>query len=70
MKFIKKETTKEGIILTCEESYLFGLIKLKVKFIASKEYPKGYWDWATYPDRKLVGFNTSVQLDRYCEDFK
>ncbi len=70
MKFIKKETTKEGIVLTCEESYLFGLIKLKVKFIASKEYPKGYWDWATYPDRKLVGFNTSIQLDRYCKDFK
>lgn len=70
MKFIKKETTKEGIVLTCEDSFFFGLFKREVKFIATEEYPKDYWNWALLPDRSLIGCRLSYQLDRWCKDFK
>ena len=40
MKAIKKETNEKGnIILTCETSVLFGLIKKEVQFIATEEFP-------------------------------
>lgn len=70
MKAIKKETNGKGhIILTCEDSVLFGLFKPQKQFIATKEYPKGYWDWRKLPNKTLVGDGMSFQLDSWCKDF-
>ena len=70
MKAIKKETNENGnIILTCETSFLFGLIKKEVQFIATEEYPKGYWNWRKLPNKTLVHDNLSFQLDSWCKDF-
>ena len=70
MKAIKKETNEKGnIILTCETSGLFGLIKKEVQFIATEENPKGYWNWRKLPNKTLVYDNLSFQLDSWCKDF-
>lgn len=71
MKAIKKETNEKGnIILTCETTLLFGLINLKTKYIATKEYPRGYWNWAKLPNKTLVNDMLSFQLDSWCADFE
>jgi hypothetical protein len=70
MKAIKKETNENGnIILTCETSVLFGLIKKEVQFIATEEYPRGYWNWRKLPNKTLVYDSLSFQLDSWCKDF-
>lgn len=69
MKATGIKITEEGhILLTCELSFLFGLIKRNVQFIATKEYPKGYWNWRSMPNKMLVNDNMSFQLDSWCED--
>jgi hypothetical protein len=43
MKAIKKETNQKGhIILTCEDSVLFGLFKPQKQFVATEEHLRGY----------------------------
>lgn len=70
MKAIKKETNEKGhIILTCESSYFGGVFKPKTKFIATKQYIKGHWDWRELPNKTLVGDYMSFQLDSWCKDF-
>ena len=70
MKANKKEKNEKGhIILTCEYSVLFGLFKLQKHFIATEEYPKGYWNWRKMPNKTLVGGGMSFQLDSWCRDF-
>jgi hypothetical protein len=70
MRAIKKEINEKGhIVLTCETSLLFGLIKKEVEFIATKEYPKGYWDWRKLPNKTLVPCSLSFQLDSWYKDF-
>jgi hypothetical protein len=70
MKAVKKEINEKGhIILTCEDSVLFGLLKIQTKFIATKEYPKGYWNWRKLPNKTLVSDTMSFQLDSWCKDF-
>jgi hypothetical protein len=71
MRIIKKQEYQDGsIIITCEKSLFFGLFKTTNRFVATEEYPKGYWNWATYPNRDIVGGRLSFQLDRWCKDFK
>jgi hypothetical protein len=70
MKAIRKEIKGNGnIILTCEQSILFGLVKKEVQFIATEEFLNGYWDWRKLPNRTLVHDNLSFQLDSWCKDF-
>ena len=70
MKAISKEINEKGyMILTCENSVLFGLFKPQTKFIATKEFPTGYWDWRELPNKTLVGDHMSFQLDSWSRDF-
>lgn len=70
MKAIEKEVNADGhIILTCTKSYLFGLIKRKLRFIATNEYLKGFWNWRKLPNRSLVNDHTSIQLNSWCKTF-
>ena len=69
MKAIKKESRNGHIVLICEKSMLFGLIKYKVEFIATKLIIEGHWNWRRLPDKTLINDNTSFQLDSWCEDF-
>ena len=70
MRAVKKEVNERGhIILSCEETFLFGLFKLNKQFMATKEYPKGYWNWRKLPNKTTVGTMMSFQLDGWYEDF-
>jgi hypothetical protein len=70
MRVLKKEKCENGnIILTCEDSIFFGLIKKEIQFIATEEFPKGYWNWRMLPDRLLICDSISFQLDSWCRDF-
>tara|TARA_R110002167_G_scaffold331706_1_gene538357 strand:- start:9145 stop:9471 length:327 start_codon:yes stop_codon:yes gene_type:complete len=72
MKAIKLEVNKFGhMILTCEQSFLFGLYKTQKRFIATEEcYPKGYWKWRSLPNKTLVGDFMGLQLDSWAKDFR
>lgn len=37
------------------------------KFIATKEYPKGYWNWMELPNNERVGDKLSFQLNDWLE---
>ena len=71
MKVLKKEV-EDGkfIILTCQRIFLFGLIKKQVKFIATIESPKGYWNWVTFPNAKTISDDLSFRLDFMCINFE
>jgi len=70
MKAINKEINNEGnIVLTCQKSYLFGLIKKEIKFIAVREICDGYYDWLKLPNKTLVNDITSFELDRLVKIF-
>ena len=70
MKAKSKEVKENGhIILTCEKSTVFGLIKKEVQYLATEEYPSGYWNWRKLPNKVLVGDDMSFQLDSWCLDF-
>ena len=50
-------------------SLLFGFFK-KVKtreFEATKEFPKGYWNWLELPNHELVPDTLSFQLSAWCK---
>lgn len=71
MKAIERKGNEKGhVILTCESSYLFGLLKPKTKFLATKEYPRGYWNWRKLPNKTLIGTKLSFQLDDWCRDLE
>jgi len=70
MNIIKREITESGATILIEEaSYLFGLIKKKTKYIATRESPKGYWNWRKLPNRKLVPDFKSFELNHWNRDF-
>jgi len=73
MRAIRKEKNEKGhIILTCEDEVknFWGKKKtITTQYIATKEYPKGYWDWRLLPDKTLIGDRMSFQLDSWCKDF-
>jgi len=66
MKLLKKEINEKGhAVITCQSSILFGLIKKEVRFIATEQYPKGYWNWMRMSDGILVEDRLSYQLDAW-----
>jgi len=63
----KLETVDGKTILTTETKRL--LLKPKIRsFVATKEYPKGYWNWLELPDKTLVGDHLIFQLDAWMRD--
>jgi hypothetical protein len=71
MKAIKKEINQKGhIILTCEDSVLFGLFKPQKQFVATEEHLRGYWNWRKLPNKTLVEDGIRFQLDSWCKDFE
>jgi hypothetical protein len=72
MKVVSRRLDEKGnIILECEEvSKFLWIEKIKtIEYIATTEFPKGYWDWRELPDRTLVGDHMSFQLDSWNKDF-
>ena len=77
MKAIKREVNKKGhIILTCEEEKKISrflrkprIEKVETQFIATEEFPKGYWKWRLLPDKTLISDNLCFQLDAWNKDF-
>lgn len=67
MKLLTKIINKKGhVVLICKQDKFFGLYKKTVEFIATKEYPKGYWNWRQSPNNKEVDELTSYDLDNLC----
>ena len=67
MKF--KRLQKDGpgrYVLVCSRRLLFW--EKDVKFLATREYPPGYWSWLSLPNLKLVGGCLSFQLDAWCRE--
>jgi hypothetical protein len=70
MRAIKKEVNEKGeILLTCAEDYFFGMVTKKTQYIATEEYPKGYWNWRKMPDKTLLNDMLFFQLNSWCKDF-
>jgi len=64
MKIINKTINENGQIkIICEETKFFGLLKKEKQFIATKEYPKGFWDWKDLSNRAKVEEDIAFQLD-------
>jgi len=65
MKLIRKERdSKDRDILVCESRFLFW--KWICKFLATNEFPTGYWEWLQLPDKKKIYSNyLSFQLDAW-----
>jgi hypothetical protein len=69
MKVVEKIVNEDGRInLICEEAKLFGLFKTKKHFIATKEFPKGFWNWKDLSNRSEVDEETAFQLDNKCNN--
>ena len=67
MRATKIETSNGKTIITTETKRL--ILKPKVRsFIATEEYPTGYWNWLELPDKTLVGDRLSFQLDAWMRD--
>ncbi len=67
MKVISKEYSSNGNIdVLCEESRILGFRKIKIHYHATKEQPKGYWNWKS-PTRDIDGL-TIFKLDNYCNE--
>jgi len=50
--------------ITCEQTFLF-FWKRKRKFMATKEYPTGYWNWFRMPNMTNVSNAVSFRLDAW-----
>lgn len=77
MRLIRVETSENGKpIAVVEESKTTGMLwwkkefKEETKYLASKERPKGYWEWLRMPDLELVGSHFSFQLDAWYNEYK
>jgi hypothetical protein len=71
MKVISKEQDPQGkTILVCEQR-LFFFWKRTQKFLATREFPKGYWEWLRFPNmNKLWNDKLSFQLDAWNKIYK
>ena len=71
MKPISKEKLEGGtIIITVEESYLFGLIKNRTTFSSNRIIVGDYREWVEEPDKINVPESLSLQLDTWNRTFK
>lgn len=64
MRMISKEVDGEKIVLTVEKKILF--YRVIVKYEATEQYPKGYWNWTKLPNKTLISDAMSFQLDSWC----
>ena len=69
MKCIDRIEENNSTVLVIEKKILFGLLKYQDRYIATEEFPKGYWNWRKLPNRTLVGSSISFQLDSWNKDF-
>lgn len=71
MRAISRRLDGKNIILSCEDDINFIFFKKKIKFeyIATEEYPKGYWNWRKLPDKTLIYGDLTFQLDSWNKDF-
>jgi len=60
MKAIKRIVENARVEITVEESYLFGLIKIRTKY--SKVYGGG---WLKEPNKELVGDRMYLRLEQW-----
>ena len=70
MRVEKVEREGKIIVITTLTDRKFLCIKLKPlerKFIATKEYSKGYWNWMELPNNEIVGDSLSFQLNAWLE---
>ena len=68
MKPISKETLENGtIVITTEESFLFGLIKKQTKYSSNRIIAGKFRSWLQEPNKLLVPDRMSFQLDEWCE---
>lgn len=63
IKMISKITVSEKTIITTEEKVFFW--KKTRRFLAQREYPKGYWTWLELPNKTLVPDFLSFQLNEW-----
>ena len=64
MKIIDKIINENGQIkVVCEETILFGLFKREKQFLATKEHPKGFWNWKDLSNRAEVEEDIAFELD-------
>lgn len=71
MRAISRRLNRDNIILSCEEdiNFLFFKKTVKSEYIATEEFPKGYWNWRKLPDKTLISSHLSFQLDSWNKDF-
>lgn len=68
MKPVSKETLENGtIIITTEESYLFGLIKKQIKYSSNEIIVGNFRSWLREPNKLIVPDQISFQLDEWCK---
>jgi hypothetical protein len=72
MKLDRIEGNYNGqqVIIRAKELDLFGLFYKEVSYIATTEYPEGYFIWAKLPLRSPVDYETSLQLSRWCREWR
>ena len=67
MRLLSKKINNKGhVILTCKQARFFGIYKKTVEFIATKEYPKGYWNWRQKDKETPINQITAFELDVLC----
>lgn len=63
MRMVKKEVINDKSVITTESKFLWW--KNEQKFVAQREFPKGYWTWLELPNLTLVPDSLSFQLDEW-----
>jgi len=63
MKMISKEIQNGKDVITTESKFLFW--KRIHVFEAQTEFLLGCWDWIELPNRKLIGYTLSFQLNAW-----
>ena len=72
MRAISRSKDEKGnAILVCEEETKFLWMKnvKQTEYIATEEFPTGYWNWRLLPDKTLINSHLSFQLDSWNKDF-
>jgi len=68
MKPLSKKTLENGtIVITVEQSFLFGLVKKRTKYSSNEIIVAKYRKWLKEPNKTLVPDMMSFQLDAWCE---
>ena len=63
MRMISNVLIGGKAVITIERRFLFW--KFQTKYVAQKEFPKGYWTWLELPNLTVVDDILSFQLDAW-----